>query len=319
LSKNIGDDSVFYNVFMKGLLNSDDQIVLDKEERLATTYIKLIEHDDQAMRNYCTWQKMLEVQSAGKVIKSSSTGATSSVHAVYSTISKAVTTSCKTILTDDNDSYADFIDELNRQRIYMLNIHSLTALSFNEKKRKPIYQELEADLEWVLHRLGRRAEKTDSEDYNNDYLRDMLLSKRYEIKDQGREGKSSSGKGAGELDLVIEDHGSLFAILEALKLSSVDTININLHYFKLLSNYNPLRVKRTFLVTYYCGASFDVWWRKYVGHIESLDFSVFIGPDYDSISEVVESTTEFPTIKKLHHHFSALGEPSICTHFAIRL
>lgn len=319
LSKNIGNDAVFYNIFMRSILGSEDQIVLDQEERLATTYVSLIEHDDQAMRNYCTWQKMLEAQLPGKIIKSSSIGASTAIQAVYKTISKAVTTSCKTIITEDNNSYADFIDEINRQRIYLLNLHSLNALPFNEKKRKPIYQELEDDLEWVLHRLGRRAEKTDSEDYNNDYLRDMLCSKRYEVKDQGREGKSSSGKGAGELDLVIEDQGSLFAVLEALKLSSVDTMNINLHYFKLLSNYNPLLVKRTFLITYYCGASFDSWWCKYVEHIKSLDLSKFISSDYDAISGIVEADTEFPVIKKLHHHFCALGEPSICTHFAIRL
>lgn len=319
LSSNIGDDAVFYNFFVKSLVHSNDQIVLDKEELLATTYVNLIEHDDRAMRNYYTWQRMLEVQPPGKIIKSTSDGATTAAHAVYSTISRAVTTTCKTIITDDNDSYVSFIDEISRQRIYLLNIHTLTALSFDDKARRPVYQELESDLEWVLHRLGRRAEKTDSEDYNNDYLRDMLLSKKYEIKDQSREGKSSSGKGSGELDLVIEDQGSLFAILEALKLKSVDVINISLHYFKLLSNYNPLQVKRTFLVVYYCGSNFDTWWRKYVEHIESIDLSVFVGSEYESFSEVVEAKTEYPTIKKLHHHFSSLSEPSICTHFAIRL
>lgn len=301
LAKNIGDDSIFYSIFVQRFIFSGDQLVFDREENLATKYIDLIEEDSKALQNYYIWQKMLDTQLPGKILRSTSDGATSVKQVVYRTISKVVTTACKSIVTDNNDNYAEFIGDINRQRIQLMNVHTLAKSNFNEKLRRPTYQEFEADLEWVLQRLGRRAEKSDSEDKNNDYLRDMLLSKNYEVKDQSREGTSASGSSAGELDLIIEDQGDLFTIIEALKLSSVDTSYINAHYLKLLLNYNPLQARRTFLVTYYYGSAFDGWWAKYVAHIASLDMRCFIGDDYDSSSTLSECVTGFPTIKKLHH------------------
>ena len=50
----------------------------------------------------------------------------------------------------------------------------------------------------------------------------MLESKEYKIKDQSREGRSLGGKDKGELDIVIEDYNNLFAIIEALRLNSVN-------------------------------------------------------------------------------------------------
>jgi len=319
LSKNIGDDSVFYKVFLERLLMSEDQIVLDREERLASSYMELLQENRSALTNYIMWREMLDRREGGKTLISSSGDAESSGAAVYSTIKNAVTTFGKVIVTDDNNHYADFIGEINRQRINLYNLQNLTAANCASMKKRPAFTEFEFDLEWTLHRLGRRAKKEDSEDYNNDYLRDMLNSKEYNIKDQTREGSSMSGKGAGELDLVVEDEGFLFTLVEAMKLSSVDTDYIDKHYLKLLSNYNPLEVKRTFLLTYYVGANFTTWWDKYTKHIASLDMSLFIHTDYNPVSKLAEEPTRYGSVKKLYHHFETGGEPAICTHFAIRL
>lgn len=57
----------------------------------------------------------------------------------------------------------------------------------------------------------------------NDYFRDMLRSKGYtEIKDQTRHGVSSSGKDAGEVDILISKNNKEIAIIEALKLNSFE-------------------------------------------------------------------------------------------------
>ncbi|WP_139832880.1 hypothetical protein [Pseudomonas sp. R45(2017)] len=319
LSKNIGDDSVFYTVFLERLLMSEDQIVLDREERLATSYVESIQEDRGALENYFTWKKMLDRRDSGKTLISSSGNATSFGSIVYSTISSAATAFKKVIIAEDNNHYSTFIQEINRQRIQLYNLQNLTSSKCAVSKKKPDYTELEEDLEWVLHRLGRRAKKDDSEDYNNDYLRDMLSSKDYEIKDQTREGKSMSGSGAGELDLVVEDDGYLFTLIEAMKLTSVDVGYIEKHYLKLLHNYNPLEVKRTFLVSYYSGSNFSSWWDKYKDYVVGLNMSKLVHPDYSTSSKVDEQETPYGSVKKLHHHLNAGGEHCLCTHFAIRI
>lgn len=159
LSKNIGDDSVFYKVFLERFLMTDDQIVLDKEERLATSYVTMMQQDSSALSNYFMWRKMLDRRDAGKTLLSSSGEAATAGEVVYSTIRNAVTTFGKVIVADDNNHYADFIDEINRQRIQLVNLQNLTSVNIAPIKRPADFVTLEADLEWVLHRLGRRAEK----------------------------------------------------------------------------------------------------------------------------------------------------------------
>lgn len=320
LSKNIGNDIVFLEVFLNRLLMSEDQIVLDKEEQLSTSYLSSLSEDINGFTNYRTWRKMLDTRDSGKTLLSSSQGAFSTGEIVYRTISRAVTSFTKTIITDNNNHYTDFINEINRQRISLLNLQNLTSCNISSQlKKKPTHDELEADIEWVLQRLGRRSCKSDSEDYNNDYLRDMLLSKNYEVKDQTREGKSSSALSAGELDIIIEDNSDLFAIIEAMKLNSVDTSYIDSHYLKLLTSYNPTNIKRTFLITYYTGSNFENWWARYFKHIKSLSMGEFCTNSELSATITENIDTSFGSIKKLHHHLSFGDEHALCTHFAIKI
>lgn len=319
LSRNIGDSAIFYKVFIERLLMSEDQIVLDEEERLATSYMDSVKQDRVALENYIAWRKMLDGRDSGKTLVSSSANAKVLEEVVYNTITKAVTSFDKSIIVSDNNQYSSFIGEINRQRIQMFSLQNLTSTGSRALSKRPEYAELEDDIEWILQRLARRSEKTDSEDYNNDYLRDMLSSKTYEVKDQTREGTSMSGLGAGELDLVLEERGRLFTLIEAMKLTSVDSAYINKHYLKLLKNYNPLQVKRTFLITYYTGSGFANWWGRYKAHIAQLDMSNFVSADYSSVSKIVEQETEFLSVKKMHHHLDINGEHSLCTHFAILL
>lgn len=318
LSSNIGNDSTFLKVFIERFVLTDDQIVLDQEERLAKSYIESVELDEKALSNYISWRKMLEVKDAGKTLLSSSSNATSPEDTVYNAISAAATTFGKVIVADNNNHYAKFINQINRQRIQLYNLNNFTSTSRISIKKKPEYAELEYDLEWVLQRLVRRAEKEDSEDYSNDYIRDMLSSKQYEVRDQTREGASMSGVGAGELDLVIDDQGILFSLIEAMKLNSVDTSYINDHYKKLLDNYNPLKVKRTFLVSYYYGTNFTGWWERYKAHITNLDMQLLTAHNYASLN-ILEQPTDFGSVKKLHHHLDSNNEQSVCTHLAIKL
>lgn len=320
LSKNIGNDSVFLNFFMGTLLRSEDQVVLDREEKLSTSYVTSLSEDVNGFTNYKMWRRLLDSCDSGKTLLSSSAGSMSSGEIVYRTISRAITSFNKSIVTDDNNHYADFIAEINRQRINLLNLQNINQIKAEGRfKPMPTFIELEADIEWVLQRLARRAKKSDSEDYSNDYLRDMIMSKGYEVKDQTREGQSSSGVGAGELDIIIEHQMDLFAIVEAMRLESVDSNYINTHYSKLLTNYNPVDVKRTFLITYYNGSNFDGWWDRYCAHISSLDISAISNRSNISSASIDLIETPYGSIKKLYHHLHAGDEHSLCIHMAVKV
>lgn len=107
----------------------------------------------------------------------------------------------------------------------------------------------------------------------NDYLRDMLGSKGYyELKDQTRHGTSQSGKDAGEVDILIAKNGQEKALIEGVKLDSVNIKYINSHIEKAIGAYNPLGVA-TFIITYINTNNFSDFWRKYYRHIADYQFT----------------------------------------------
>ncbi|EPG7654311.1 hypothetical protein LQE18_003608, partial [Proteus mirabilis] len=149
-------------------------------------------------------------------------------------------------------------------------------------------------------------------------LKMQLESRDYKVKDQSREGESLTKKDKGELDIIIEDGQDLFAIIEALRLKSVDKRVINEHYIKLLKNYNPLGVKNTFLITYYYGASFSSWWDKYTKYISTINKDIF-QLDELSFTEVKDCTSNYLNIKRLEHYAKINNENFKCIHIAINI
>ncbi len=106
----------------------------------------------------------------------------------------------------------------------------------------------------------------------NDAFRDMLSIKGYnEVKDQSRHGISSSGKDAGEVDILLTKDGREIAIFEGLNLSSVNTSYIDEHIDKAIINYNALGTA-TFIVAYVSSANFEDFWERYCNHIKDYKF-----------------------------------------------
>ena len=72
-----------------------------------------------------------------------------------------------------------------------------------------------------------------SENQRNDYIRDLLKTEKYDVKDQTRRGISAIGKSAGEVDILIEEGGLPVTIIEALNLDSLDTNYLDRHLDKV--------------------------------------------------------------------------------------
>lgn len=124
--------------------------------------------------------------------------------------------------------------------------------------------------------LNHSFNTSSSENTINDAFRDMLSIKGYnEVKDQSRHGISSSGKDAGEVDILLTKDGREIAIFEGLNLSSVNTSYIDEHIDKAIINYNALGTA-TFVVAYVCSANFESFWERYSSHIENYEFPLQI-------------------------------------------
>ncbi len=115
------------------------------------------------------------------------------------------------------------------------------------------------------------------EDSFNDYLRDTLASfGLWEIRDQTRHGLSSSGLSAGEVDILIKRDGKEIALVEGLKLNSVDRSKIDSHVRKAAINYNPHGTP-AFLLCYVGVSDFMSFWEKCIEHLKALDIPVSSG------------------------------------------
>lgn len=124
--------------------------------------------------------------------------------------------------------------------------------------------------------LNSKYDTTSSENSINDYFRDMLFSRDYnEVKDQTRHGISSSGKDAGEVDILLTRDNQEIAIFEGLKLNSVKSDYINEHINKAIINYNALGTS-TFIVAYVSTSNFEGFWNKYINHIKEYPFTLGI-------------------------------------------
>lgn len=89
------------------------------------------------------------------------------------------------------------------------------------------------------------------EDELNNSVRDVL-SMVYEMKmkDQTRQGTSPSGKDAGEVDLQICRDGFPIAMIEGLKVNSVERNYIQTHIDKVLTCYDPFGCPYAYIVIY---------------------------------------------------------------------
>ena len=110
----------------------------------------------------------------------------------------------------------------------------------------------------------------------NDYYRDMLRRSGYsKASDQTRHGISSSGKDAGEVDILLEKDGQEIAIFEGLKLSSVDQGYIKEHINKAVVNYNALGTA-TYIAAYVGAANFGAFWENYVDYLQKYQYPLVV-------------------------------------------
>ncbi len=145
------------------------------------------------------------------------------------------------------------------------------------------------------------------EDDMNDYVRDALTYLGYELRDQTRQGTSSGGKQAGEVDILVRKGNLPYSIIEALKLSSVNQAYISEHINKIYK-YDTLGNKFNFIISYVKVTNFLKFWKGYLSFTESYNypfnlvkFSMPLNNQYPELKWAVAELERNGIITKLYH------------------
>ncbi|MFB2685367.1 hypothetical protein ACE02B_09195 [Shewanella mangrovisoli] len=319
VGKNIVEPDSFTDIFIGCFINTKDQIVIDSNGHLWNEYLNSVKDDCNSFQLFKVWEHQLKSnKNEGKLLVSHVKPNIINEECLYESAEKAITTNMKYIVVNDNNSMKEFISRINKQKIKLLNKNNFKNLKSETTVKEFCFNKAISDINWCLSRLVRNK-LNKSENECNDYIRDLLSAKDYEIKDQPREGISPTGKDKGSLDIIIEEGGSLVSIIETMILTSLNTEYIITHYNKLLHNYNPTGIPHTFLVTFYKGKDFTAWWNRYSNYITQLDPKTLASGDRTVLNPIVEQSTIYRSQKSFLQTGTISGAFFSCLHIAIDL
>ena len=156
------------------------------------------------------------------------------------------------------------------------------------------------------------------EDKRNRRIRDDLQMLGYDVKDQTQRGLSGTGRGIGELDMLLyNDRKEPWTIIEALRVSSGTKTDWNRHLDKLVANYNYFGAPCLYLLTYVDSdaTNFERIWDGYQRHIPRNDPGKFT---YCANSLVVLNAADGPRyIKTAKCQYECGGQMTTAYHIFV--
>jgi len=148
-----------------------------------------------------------------------------------------------------------------------------------------------------------------SEDTMNDYIRD-ILGESYNVKDQTRQGDSTNGVEAGEVDIQICDSDLPIVMIEGVKLDSLVKNTLNTHVEKVLVNYDPNGCPYAFILIYTTVVRFEEFYSKLLKNLSEYVFP------YERQTDIQDIETGYT---ELRHAQTILlrSEKSVRLHFYV--
>lgn len=143
------------------------------------------------------------------------------------------------------------------------------------------------------------SNKIMQENERNDYLRSLLTLAKYTVLDQSRRGKSLTGRGVGEVDLLIQKNGFPVTIVEALNLKSFDASYLDNHLDKLFG-YDVSGNSFNVILVYVTVADFDIFCKKYFKHIREHEYPYFIKSIEDNLQIDGCNYSDIRVMKTIH-------------------
>ena len=140
----------------------------------------------------------------------------------------------------------------------------------------------------------------------NDGIRNQL-SMIYEVKDQTRQGISASGKDAGEIDFMLYNGDYPVAIVEGLKLDSVNKDYLNTHIDKTLTSYDPIGCPLVYILIYATATKFENFWDRIMDYLSGYSFP------YDVVEAIREISIAYTESRHAKAILTRSGK-DVCVH-----
>lgn len=185
------------------------------------------------------------------------------------------------------DEYSDYIPEI--ENVARMMCSGIPMPQSNEERLEATLTsaaDIYSDILSICKSLCNNKTYTYDQQENtiNDYIRDMLNAKgKYEVLDQTRHGISASGKDAGEVDLLLKKEQKEVAIIEGLKLDSVNEKYIQEHIDKAVVNYNALGTP-TFIIAYVKTANFLDFWNRLCVYLNEYKYPYTVRKNLQQIT-----------------------------------
>ena len=190
---------------------------------------------------------------------------------------------------------------VNGKIIYIMKIKTLGKILSIANMDKSLMEEIMRELLSACVKLQSNAiYYSATEDQRNDYIRDILETAGYDIKDQTRRGLSPSGKAAGEVDILIKHNNFPVTIIEALNLTSLNTSYLDSHIDKIYG-YDTAGNAFNIILTYVMVVNFADFCNKYIEHIKGYKYPFEIISVEEDVDINKVSYSDIKVIKTLHN------------------
>lgn len=152
------------------------------------------------------------------------------------------------------------------------------------------------------------------EDQRNDFIRDILETGGYQIKDQTRQGKSASGILSGEVDILLHDKGRPISIIEALNLNGLKEAYLDEHIDKVYK-YDTLGNEFNFLVSYVKVKDFGKFSKKYIAHIRNYKYPY----ELVYVDDNITNEYDYADIRYISTIHNRNGKRTILDHICLKI
>ena len=214
-------------------------------------------------------------------------------------MSKILETAIKQVQVDTTISYDTC--PVNGKNIYIIKVKTCARTLSGVDIDKSLMDEIMRELLSACVKLQANAIYYGaSEDQRNDYIRDILETAGYDVKDQTRRGLSPSGKAAGEVDILIKNKNFPVTIIEALNLTSLNTRYLDNHIDKIYG-YDTAGNAFNTILSYVNVSNFVGFCNKYVEHIKGYKYPFEIISVEENVNIGKVSYSDIKVMKTLHN------------------
>lgn len=207
--------------------------------------------------------------------------------------------------------------DLNGQYVYVIKVYKApggTALTSDRLQDGSISVFIN-DLYNICIKLQGNAKYINaSEDERNDYIRDMLEQRDYDVHDQTRRGISETGKSSGEIDIFVKKDNAPFTIIEALILSSLEKSYLSTHLNKIYS-YDTTGNLFNVCLVYLEAKNLAGFWEKYCEFVTHYDYPYPI----ISFDDNIDNDYLGSEIKIMTTTHNRSGQKTILYHICVKI